>query len=102
MCALRDAAPTFQKKGITVFGISLDDVKSQAKFHKDQKLGFHLLSDPDGSAAKKYGVLMKGMPYARRVTFVIDDEGIVRDIITRVDLAQHGEQVLKLVAKSKG
>ena len=49
-----------------------------------------------------YGILDERAGMALRGTFIIDDEGIVRDIITRVDLAQHGEQVLKLVAKSKG
>ena len=102
MCALRDAAPNFGKHGITVYGISLDDVKSQAAFHKAQKLNFPLLSDPDGSVAKKYGVLMKGRPYARRVTFVIDDKGVVRDITKKVDIGAHGDQVLEIVAKLRG
>ncbi|HIE72571.1 MAG TPA: redoxin domain-containing protein, partial [Planctomycetes bacterium] len=74
----------------------------QAKFKKDQNLGFHLLSDPDGSVAKKFGVLMKGRPYAKRVTFLIDEKGIVRHMTKKVDIAQHGDQVLKLIAKLRG
>tara|TARA_R110002072_G_scaffold67163_1_gene164961 strand:+ start:6595 stop:6903 length:309 start_codon:yes stop_codon:yes gene_type:complete len=102
MCALRDAAQQFAKQGITVYGISTDDVKSQAKFKKDQGLAFHLLSDPDGSVAKKYGVLMEGRPYAKRVTFILDDQGVVRHIVPKVEIAAHGEQVLKIIAKLRG
>ncbi|MFT4514779.1 MAG: peroxiredoxin Q/BCP [Planctomycetota bacterium] len=102
MCALRDAAQKFTKQGVTVFGISTDDVKSQAKFRKDQNLDFHLLSDPDGSVAKKYGVLMKGRPYAKRVTFIIDDKGAVRSIIPKVEISAHGDQVLQIIAKMRG
>ena len=102
MCALRDAAPNFEKHQVTVYGISLDDVKAQAKFKQEQKLNFHLLSDPDGSTAAKYGVLMEGRPYARRVTFIVDDKGIIRHITKKVNLAQHGDQVLEVIAKLRG
>lgn len=102
MCALRDAAPDFEKHGVTVYGVSLDDVQAQAKFKKAHDLDFHLLSDPDGSTAAKYGVLMQGRPYARRVTFVIDDKGVVRHITEKVDIAGHGEQVLQVIAELRG
>ena len=102
MCALRDAAPKFGQNGVTVYGISLDDVKAQAKFKREQKLNFHLLSDPDGSTAAKYGVLMKGRPYARRVTFILDDKGIVRHITKKVNISAHGDQVLSMIAKLRG
>lgn len=99
MCALRDAGQQFAKEGVVVYGISTDDVKSQAKFKKDHSLDFSLLSDPDGSVARKYGVLMNGRPYARRVTFVIDPEGIVRAIIPKVEITTHAKQVLDEIEK---
>ncbi|MCA8950017.1 MAG: peroxiredoxin [Planctomycetes bacterium] len=102
MCALRDSAPDFARHGVTVYGISLDDVASQAKFRREEKLTFHLLSDPDGSVAKKYGVLMTGRPYAARVTFVLDDKGVIRAVTDKVDVAAHGEQLLALLAKLRG
>ncbi|HEB53070.1 MAG TPA: peroxiredoxin [bacterium] len=97
MCALRDAAPEFAKHGVTVYGISLDDVKAQAKFKREQKLNFHLLSDPDGSVAAKYGVLRADRSYAKRRTFLIDDKGIVRHVTEKVDVRRHGDQVLTLI-----
>ncbi|HEX5054184.1 MAG TPA: peroxiredoxin [Planctomycetota bacterium] len=99
MCALRDAAPEFEKNAVTVYGISLDDVKAQATFQQEQKLDFHLLSDPDGSVATKYGVLMKDRAFAQRVTFLVDDKGIVRHVTAKVDIAAHGRQVLDEIAR---
>jgi len=102
MCALRDVAQQFAKEGVTVFGISTDDVQSQAKFKSEQKLDFRLLSDPDGSVAKKYGVLMEGRPYAQRVTFILDELGVVRYITPKVEIATHGEQVLSIIKRLRG
>jgi len=87
---------------VQVFGISLDDVASQAAFAKKQELEYPLLSDTDGSVAAKYGVLMKGRPYARRVTFVIDSKGVIRAIDTKVDVQQHGKDLVELINKLRG
>ena len=84
------------------YGISLDDVASQAAFVKAQSLDFALLSDPDGSVAAKYGVLMKGRPFARRVTFIIDERGVLRDVIERVDVASHGDQIAERIRELRG
>ncbi len=83
--------------GVRVFGISLDSVKKQAEFHEKQELNFPLLSDPDGSAAAKYGVLPKGGSYAKRVTFVIDPKGVLRAIDDKVNVQSHGEDLIELV-----
>ena len=69
----------------------------QKKFHTDQELNFPLLSDPDGSAAAKYGALMEGRPFARRVTFVIDPQGVLRAIDEQVQVSSHGADVIELV-----
>jgi len=82
---------------ITVVGISLDSVADQKKFHTEQELNFPLLSDPDGSAAAKYGALMEGRPYAKRVSIVIDPKGIVRAIDEQVQVSSHGDDVIDLV-----
>ena len=71
----------------------------QKKFHGEQELNFPLLSDPDGSAAAKYDALMEGRPYARRVTFVIDPEGVLRAIDDQVQVSSHGADVVALVEK---
>ncbi|MFT4538767.1 MAG: peroxiredoxin Q/BCP [Planctomycetota bacterium] len=80
-----------------VYGISTDDVASQKAFHKAQKLNFSLLSDPNAGAAKAYDVLMDGRPYAKRVTFVIDGEGVLRTIDQAVQVGSHGKDLIELV-----
>lgn len=102
MCSLRDAATDFAGAKVSVYGVSLDDVQSIAAFKQAQKLPFALLSDTDGSVAAKYGVLMDDRPFARRVTFVVDDRGVVRMIDTKVDVAAHGKDLLAAIAKLRG
>ncbi len=95
--SLRDAADDFEILGVQVYGISLDDVASQAAFAKNEGLNFPLLSDPDGSAARKYGVLMPNGAYSKRVTFIIDSEGVLRHIDEEVDVRAHGDALLTLI-----
>ena len=97
VCSLRDAATNFEKLGVTVYGISMDDVASQAKFAKMQKLNFSLLSDPDGSVATKYGV--GGRRFPRRNTFVIDEKGVLRHISKKVNVRAHGKDLAELIQK---
>jgi peroxiredoxin Q/BCP len=79
---------------VKVHGVSLDDVATLAKFVAEQELGFPLLSDPDGSAAEKYGVLAENARYASRVTFVLDEKGVVRLIDDEVSVATHGTDLV--------
>ncbi len=80
-----------------VYGLSFDDVVSQAAFAKAQKLNFPLLSDPDGSVTAKYGAARPGRPYPQRFTFVIDDEGVLRHIDTKVDFRAHGDALARVI-----
>jgi thioredoxin-dependent peroxiredoxin len=72
-------------------------VKELAQFAEKQKLPFALLSDPDGSVATKYGVLDPTGKYAQRVTFVIDDQGVLRKVLDKVEVKTHGEDLAVLV-----
>ena len=74
-------------------------MKSLAKFAEDQKLGFELLSDPDGSAVEKYGTPYEGRPFSKRVTFVIDPEGLLRHIDEGVKVDSHGADLVKLLQR---
>lgn len=78
-----------------VYGISIDDVASIAKFAKDQELNFPLLSDPDGSAGAKYRVLPAKARFASRVTFIIDEKGVLRAIDDRVQVSSHGDDLIE-------
>ena len=82
-------------------GISTDDVATQAKFAKAQKLGYRLLSDPDGHVATRYGVLIAGRRMARRVTFIIDPEGRLRHVVRKVSVRRHGAEVAEIIGRLK-
>ena len=56
-----------------------------------------MLSDPDGSVATKYGVLDPTAQFTNRVSFVIDDQGVLRKIIEKVDVAKHGADLAAIV-----
>ena len=88
--------------GVAVAGISLDDVASQKSFHDAQKLNFPLLSDPDGSVAMKYAAMMEDKPYSARVTFVIDDKGVLRAIDRKVSVESHGKDLAGVVKGLRG
>lgn len=102
VCSLRDSLKDLEAAGIAVAGISLDDVSSQRSFHEAQKLNFPLLSDPDGSVAAKYGALLADKPYSARVTFVIDDKGILRHADGKVNVASHGADLAGVVRGLRG
>ena len=72
-------------------------MKELAQFAEKQKLPFALLSDPDGSVASKYGVLDPTGKYAQRVTFVIDDQGVLRKVLDKVEVKTHGEDLAVLI-----
>lgn len=82
---------------MTPYGISLDDVASQKAFHTAQRLGFALLSDPDGSVARRYAVLAEGAKWPQRVTFVVDPKGVVRHVDRKVNVGSHGADLLPVL-----
>jgi peroxiredoxin Q/BCP len=82
---------------VEVFTASLDSVRELADFAEAQTLPFALLSDPDGGVARKYGVLDPSGKYAQRVTFVIDDRGVLRKVVDQVNVRSHGEDLAVLV-----
>lgn len=92
--SLRSAADELRQLGVHVLGISTDDVQAQSAFHKQEKLTYPLLSDPDASASLKYNVLMAKHPMAKRVSFLIDPKGKVRHIMKSVNVSTHGNDVL--------
>jgi peroxiredoxin Q/BCP len=70
----------FVDAGAQVLGISIDNPERNRKFAQEVGATFPLLSDPEKTTAKAYGVLSFTHLFANRVTFVIDKEGIIRHI----------------------
>lgn len=100
-CSLRDNYNYLLKAGYQVFGISTDNEKSHQKFIKQEKLPFHLLSDVDKKVHDAYGTWVEKSMYGRkfmgtaRVTFIIDENGVVEEVIGKVDTENHASQILK-------
>lgn len=92
-CGIRDDKNKFKENNIQVFGISVDPKKDIMKFINDYDLNFPLLSDSAKTVSKEYGVLMKN-GVDKRVTFIVDKNGKIADIINVTDIASHSKQVL--------
>jgi peroxiredoxin Q/BCP len=100
-CNLRDNYKILLKQGYEVLGVSTDDEKSHRKFIEKEKLPFSLLADTDKSLHTKYGTWIEKSMYGRkymgtaRVTFIINENGIIDEIIGKVDTKNHTDQILK-------
>lgn len=100
-CNLRDNYRTMQKQGFEILGVSTDSEKSHRKFIEKEKLPFRLLSDSNKVVHDAYGTWIEKSMYGRkymgtsRVTFVIDEKGIIREIIGKVNTRDHAAQILE-------
>jgi thioredoxin-dependent peroxiredoxin len=100
-CNLRDNHTALLKKSFVVIGISTDLVKSHKKFEEKYKLPFPLIADEDKTIVEKYYVYgekkFMGKTYmgVTRTTFLIDEVGKIKTIITKPDTKNQTEQVLE-------
>jgi len=100
-CNLRDNYDRLKSQGYEVFGISGDDEASHKKFQEKYNLPFTLIADPDKSINELFGVWVEKNMYGRtymgtaRTTFIADENGIITDIISKVETDNHTEQILK-------
>jgi thioredoxin-dependent peroxiredoxin len=99
-CDLRDNHAELQAAGYEVLGVSVDGEKSHQKFIAKYDLPFTLVADTDKSVVEAYGVWVEKSMYGRkymgaaRTTFLIDEKGIITDIIEKVDTKNHTKQIL--------
>jgi len=83
--AYRDQYAAIVGKGAQVVGISTDDAATQKKFRDENQLPFPLLSDEGGKVAKRYGGTVILLGLANRTTFVIGQDGLVKEIVSGSD-----------------
>ncbi len=76
----RDAAPELRELGAEVIGVSVDSLETQCAFAKSLEATFAMVGDRDKQVSRAFDVLWPIIGKAQRVTFVIDREGIVRDV----------------------
>ena len=100
-CNLRDNYEYMKGQGYEVIGVSADDERSHQKFIKKYNLPFALLADTDKKVISDYDVWGKkqflGIKFDGivRTTFVINEDGIIEEVITQVKSKEHSEQIFK-------
>lgn len=99
-CNLRDNLSLLGDHQIAVIGVSPDDDASHEKFSAKQDLNFPLVGDPDHRVIDKYGVWGEKTNYGKtfmglqRVTFLIDEAGVIKHVFKRPRVAEHAEEII--------
>ncbi|WP_109853464.1 thioredoxin-dependent thiol peroxidase [Aquimarina sp. AU58] len=99
-CNLRDHYQTFLAQGYEIIGVSADSAKRQQNFKNKFELPYPLLADEDKTVIEAFGVWgpkkFMGREYdgIHRTTFVIDEKGIISEVITKVKTKDHAAQIL--------
>ncbi|MGS2726074.1 thioredoxin-dependent thiol peroxidase [Psychroserpens sp. BH13MA-6] len=99
-CNLNDNYERFKSKGYEILGVSADSAKRQSNFKNKYGFQYPLLADEDKSVIEAFGVWgpkkFMGREYdgIHRTTFVIDENGIIEDVITKVKTKDHTSQIL--------
>lgn len=99
-CSMRDHYASLRKNGATVYGVSVDSVKSHQKFVEKYQLPFTLLADTEKTMVRDYGVWGKkrfmGREYmgTNRMSFLVDPKGKIAKIYEQVKPETHAGEVL--------
>lgn len=102
-CSFRDTFAQLQEAGAVILGVSTDSLKSHEGFSQKYSLPFPLLSDPGAGVATAYGAWGEKMLYGKkdmgmfRMTFLIDEQGMVLRVWPKVKPDLHGQEVLSAI-----
>tara|TARA_B100001250_G_C19355809_1_gene595422 strand:- start:5 stop:463 length:459 start_codon:yes stop_codon:yes gene_type:complete len=103
VCDLRDNYEVFKEKGYFLLGVSGDNQKAQMKFHEKYNLPFPLLADVNKELIKSFGVWGKkkfmGKEYdgIHRMTFIVNEKGIINYVFGKVKTKDHSNQILHII-----
>jgi len=101
-CNLRDNYGILKNHGFEVIGVSPDEVTKHKKFETKHELPFTLIADPELKIIEKYGVWGEKSMYGKkymgllRTTFIIDEKGIIKTIISKPKAKVHAEEILSV------
>lgn len=99
-CNLRDNFSKLQEQGYELLGVSADSAKRQQNFKNKYDLPFPLLADESKEVLKAYGVWGLKKNFGRkyegifRTTFIIDEKGVIEEVIQKVKTKDHAAQIL--------
>jgi peroxiredoxin Q/BCP len=102
-CDFRDHAAELEQHKAVILGVSTDSLESHQHFKEKQKLPFPLLSDPDATVSKMFGVYKQKNLYGKksmgieRTTFVIDRTGRIAQIYPKVKVEGHIQDLIEFV-----
>ena len=96
-CSLRDSYTELQKKGVKVFGVSLDSVEAQKEFEQKEHLPFELLSDTDRQVTSAFGVPLMKNVFATRQAYLFKDGKLVW-LDTKASTDKQAQDVLTVLA----
>ena len=96
-CSLRDAWSQLKKLGLQVLGVSADSVERHQGFADKYQLPFPLLADPDKQVIEAYQA--RGAIGAKRVSYLINPQGMIVKVYAKVKPAEHAAQVLNDLKK---
>ncbi|MBO5748337.1 MAG: thioredoxin-dependent thiol peroxidase [Muribaculaceae bacterium] len=100
-CSLRDSYAELQAAGYEVIGVSKDSAASHTKFAQKHELPFTLIADTDKTLNEAFGVWREKKMCGKvgmgtvRTTFIIDEQGVIADIIEKVNTKEHSKQILE-------
>lgn len=100
-CNIRDNYQAMIAKGYNVIGVSKDSVKSHKNFAEKYDLPFTLLADTSTEMIQSFGAWGEKSLYGKkymgtlRTTFIFDENGILTEIIEKVDTKNHAAQIMK-------
>jgi peroxiredoxin Q/BCP len=103
-CSLRDNYTELAEKGFEVIGVSPDSEKSHIKFRGKYGLPYNLISDSEKKILKNYGAWGEKSMYGKffkgvlRTTFIINEEGVIEKVFTKVNTKDHAKQILEGLA----
>ncbi len=101
-CDLRDNEKALKAKGYEIIGVSADSVKRQKNFAAKYDLNYPLIADTDRKIIEVFGVWGRKKFMGRefdgilRTTFLIDEKGIIENVIEKVKTKEHAKQILEL------
>jgi len=102
-CSLRDNFEDLSSQDVVVIGISMDSVKRQANFVKKHNFPYDLLADTEGVVVRDFGAwgpkkfMGKSYEGILRLSFLIDENGVVQEVISKVKTKTHGADILGLL-----
>jgi peroxiredoxin Q/BCP len=100
-CDLRDNYHRFLASGYEILGVSADNAKRQQNFKEKNNLPFPLIADTERKVIETFGVwgekkfMGRTFDGIHRTTFIIDQNGIIEEVISKVKTKEHSKQILE-------